>query len=180
MDSPKPDTSSASQPPETIGLLSDSHGNVDITREAVNLLMDHDCDLLIHLGDVESRLVLDQLAGLPARVVFGNCDDERDLAAYAQAIDLQVDHPAGILPLPGGRSLGFTHGHDSIALRSMIAKKPDFIAHGHSHAVRDEIFDGIRYLNPGALHRATRYTVGLLRPRTDVYEVLEVASSGSG
>ena len=180
MDSPKPDTSSARQPPKVIGLLSDSHGNVDITREAVDLLMDHGSELLIHLGDVESHLVLDQLAGLPARVVFGNCDDERDLAAYARAIDLQVDHPAGMLSLAGDKRLGFTHGHHASALRSLVAEKPDFIAHGHSHAVRDEKIDGIRYLNPGALHRATRYTVGLLRPQTDVYEVLEVASSGSG
>ena len=142
--------------------------------------MDHGCELLIHLGDVENHLVLDQLAGLPARVVFGNCDDERDLSAYARAIELQVDHPAAVLQVAGDRRLGYTHGHDSTALRSMIDKKPDFIAHGHSHAVRDESIDGIRYINPGALHRATRYTVGLLRPRTDVYEVLEVASSGSG
>jgi putative phosphoesterase len=34
-----------------LGLLSDSHGNLDATEKAIDILMSQDCDQVIHLGD---------------------------------------------------------------------------------------------------------------------------------
>ena len=37
--------------PRRLGLLSDSHGNLDATEKAIDILMKQGCELVIHLGD---------------------------------------------------------------------------------------------------------------------------------
>ena len=37
--------------PQRLGLLSDSHGNLEATEKAIDILMIHGCERLIHLGD---------------------------------------------------------------------------------------------------------------------------------
>jgi predicted phosphodiesterase len=135
-----------------IGALSDSHGRVAVTARAVSLLRARGCDVLLHLGDVETEAVLDELAGHPARVVFGNCDFDPDrLGRYAELLGITVDHPMGVFDADGAR-VAFTHGH--------IASLLD---------------EGI---NPGALFRATRYTCAVLDTRMDALEIIEIEKSG--
>ena len=56
-----------------IGILSDSHGEIDRTRKAMRQLVAHGCTKFIHLGDVEIVEVLDELIGFDVSLVFGNC-----------------------------------------------------------------------------------------------------------
>jgi putative phosphoesterase len=161
-----------------LGLLSDSHGRADATARAVRLLLDHGATMLIHLGDVGSVEVLDELVGHDARVVFGNCDhDEGRLARYAQSVGVVVDHPVGRLSL-GGRSIVFTHGHLPHVLREAIAGGAAYVLHGHTHEPRDERIASTRIINPGALFRARRHTAALLDPARDALRFVEVSSSG--
>ena len=37
--------------PQRLGLLSDSHGNLEATKKAIDILMIHGCERVIHLGD---------------------------------------------------------------------------------------------------------------------------------
>ena len=37
--------------PRRLGLISDSHGNFEATEKAIDILMIHGCERLIHLGD---------------------------------------------------------------------------------------------------------------------------------
>ena len=37
--------------PRRLGLLSDSHGNLDVAEKAIDILMSHGCGCVIHLGD---------------------------------------------------------------------------------------------------------------------------------
>ncbi len=37
--------------PRRLGLISDSHGNLDATEKAIDILMIHGCECVIHLGD---------------------------------------------------------------------------------------------------------------------------------
>jgi uncharacterized protein len=145
-----------------IGILSDSHGRADTTRRAVSQLLEHGAEMLLHLGDIETEAVIDELVGHNARIIFGNCDwDERGLTRYAEHVGVAVDHPLGRLTI-GGRSIAYTHGHLETAMSQALAEKPDYLLHGHSHAVRDEVLDGTRIINPGALFRAVRYTAAVL------------------
>ena len=145
-----------------IGILSDSHGRALRTRDAIALLCDTGAEVLIHLGDVETEAVLDELAGHPARLVFGNCDwDVSSLTDYATCLGIRVDHPLGVLEHEDIR-IAFTHGDRASLLAGAIEDGVDYLLHGHSHQVHDELVGQTRVINPGALHRAARYTVASL------------------
>jgi putative phosphoesterase len=157
-----------------IGVLSDSHGRAAITARAVEALLGAGADILIHLGDVETEAVIDELVGPPAHLVFGNCDWDVDaLARYARNVGVIVDHPAGRIDV-GAKSVIFTHGDRPGVVEQAIAEGVDYLLHGHTHVVRDERVGCTRVINPGALFRAARYTAAVLEPETDRLEIIEV------
>lgn len=156
-----------------IGVLSDSHGRVETTRRAVGLLLGRGVDLLLHLGDIGSEGVIDELVGYPARIVLGNCDDERALGRYAALMGVKPDHPAGRLEIDG-KTIIFTHGHLPGVLDDAVREGADYVLHGHTHEVRDQRIGRTRVVNPGALFRADRYTAAVLDPATDGLEIIQV------
>ena len=157
-----------------VGLLSDSHGRAERTERAVDALLAAGADTLIHAGDIETDAVLDCLAGHQAHVVWGNCDwDRAGLERYARDIGISVHGEAGEIEVDGVR-VAFTHGHLPAAMRAAMASGARFLVHGHTHERRDEVVDGVRIINPGALHRAHPFTVALLTPRTGELKTIEV------
>ena len=160
-----------------IGLLSDSHGHAAITARAAAALVEAGAQMLVHLGDVGSQAVLDALliptsggGTVPVRVVFGNTDDDLEgLSRYARMIGIEVDHPGGRL-MVDGKTLAFTHGHIERLMRDALAAKVDYLCHGHTHRVRDERVGVTRVINPGALHRAARYSAAVLDAARDRVE----------
>jgi len=160
-----------------IGVLSDSHGHAARTALAVSALVDAGAGLLIHLGDFETEEVLDELAGHPARIVFGNCDwDRAGLARHARHLGVTVDDPCGEI-VAAGKRVVFTHGHVARHLLGAVASGADYLLHGHTHEVRDERIGATRVVNPGALFRAARYTAAVLDPAGDALRILELPRS---
>ncbi|HWB20587.1 MAG TPA: YfcE family phosphodiesterase [Phycisphaerales bacterium] len=161
-----------------IGILSDSHGEVERTASAVTMLRDRGAQALIHLGDVETDDVINELvADLPAYLVFGNCDpDWQPMSRYARSLGINVKHPAGLLEADG-KTIAFTHGHLESHMRDALERQVDYLLHGHSHMLRDERVGRTRILNPGALHRARRYTAMLLDSVADQASVIEIPAS---
>ncbi len=157
-----------------IGILSDSHGRADTTALAVKSLRDGGAELLLHLGDLGTRDVIDELAGGPARIVFGNCDpDSTALSRYARRLEIAVDHPLGIIEIDGKR-IALTHGHLPNLMSQALRSGVDYLLHGHTHEIRDERLGPTRVLNPGALFRVCRYTAMLLDPARDALTVIEI------
>ncbi len=157
-----------------IGLISDSHGEWSRTREAVKLLEERGCETLIHLGDVETNEVLDELAGHNVTMVFGNCDFVTRLLGHAIELGIDVQHPAGTITVDG-KCIAFLHGDDSSQFHAFVNDPSiNVIAYGHLHETRDEVLNNTRCINPGALHRASRYTVAVFDCESDTLEFLEV------
>lgn len=160
-----------------IGLLSDSHGRGPITARAVDLLLEHGAQVLVHLGDIGSEPVIDALAvgdRAEARLVFGNCDwDSRGLRRYAQDVGVRVDDPAGRIDTPRG-PLVFCHGHQHAPLIGALQQGAAYLCHGHTHVQTDRRDGPTRVINPGALHRAAAYSVALLDAEADVLAFYEV------
>jgi putative phosphoesterase len=160
-----------------IGILADSHGRVPVTAHAVRTLLDAGAEMLIHLGDVEREQVIETLAGHNARLVFGNCDwNTNALARCAVRQGVTVDDPIGRIKI-GSRQITFTHGHLPHLMQQALADGTDYLLHGHTHQIRDERIGSTRVINPGALFRAPRYTVGVLEPETDTLEIIEVTKA---
>lgn len=159
---------------DRIGILSDSHGQVERTRRAVAALADAGANRMIHLGDIETEAVLEELLALPTHLVFGNCDwPIEPLHDHAIRLGISVEHPLGRIDV-NGRAIAFTHGHDQKLLSQPLFEGTSYLLHGHTHRVRDERVGLTRVINPGALHRAAVYTVALLEPDTDTLTTIEV------
>jgi len=97
-------------------------------------------DQLWHLGDVCSPVIIDLLmeAGLPIRVIRGNCDS---CTEWPLTLDLEIE--------------GFR-----IRLEHIPQDRPpaefDLFLHGHTHVPRNEMVGSVRCLNPGSLGRANK------------------------
>ena len=160
-----------------IGCLSDSHGRADRVTAAMTLLTAHGAEVFIHLGDLGDDDVIAAMAGHQVHVVFGNCDwDESSLQRACAHHGVHVDHPIGRLEFDG-RVVAYTHGHRPELMDVALADGVDWLLHGHTHQVRDERIGRTRIINPGALQRARRYTVGLLDTESDSLDVLEIPTA---
>lgn len=158
-----------------IGALSDSHGRLDTTGRAVEMLKEKGAQMLLHMGDVGSAHVLDLLAGTPAGFVFGNTDgDRKHLEAHAQVVGVRCYGVMGRITF-GEQVLNFLHGDDYRQMQKLIDTEDcDLLLHGHTHVRNVEDIGRVRIVNPGALHRANPHTVALIDTTTRHVEFLIV------
>jgi putative phosphoesterase len=138
-----------------IGVMSDSHGNIEYVRNAADYMMEEEVDYIIHLGDdyYDAR-VLDILpvnvikvpgvyealykdASVPNRVV-------KDLAGLRVLITHTKDSHRNDLP------------DDKIPEEYMVSRKVDVVLFGHSHSFCARLEGGILMVNPGHLRAEDR------------------------
>jgi putative phosphoesterase len=157
-----------------IGILSDTHNQLDRASRAVRRLLEEGAEVLVHCGDLTTPDVVYECALLPSYFVFGNNDDDepglKRAMAAAGAVCLGK---SGEIALAGKR-IAVTHGDSSREMRTLAAAAPDYLLFGHTHEPADERDGPTRWINPGALHRAKAWTVALLDLRTDVLQVLKI------
>ncbi|MDB6094293.1 MAG: phosphodiesterase, family [Verrucomicrobia bacterium] len=96
-----------------------------------------DADEIWHLGDVCDPATLAEFAELlrPLHVVRGNCDE---FQGWPETLTLERE----------GVSFLLTHVPPRSAPRGVAA-----LLHGHTHVTRDEMLNGVRWLNPGCITR---------------------------
>lgn len=135
--------------PLTIGVISDTHiypnGARQLPPGVLALFQRAEIDLILHLGDINHRGVLDDLEQIaPVLAVQGNNDDA-DLV--------------GLLPLAhtfsaGPYTIGMVHGHGGRSAREValttFAGTVDIACYGHSHIPKLEEVSGTLLLNPGS------------------------------
>ncbi len=64
-----------------------------------------------------------------------------------------------------------------LELSRLIALHPDYLLTGHTHRVADVQKGPTRCINPGALHHASTWTVGLLNIASNHLRVLPIISA---
>ncbi len=138
-----------------IGVLSDSHGQLERLAEAAAVFASRGVTTLIHCGDITTVEAVETLADFEVHWVFGNCDwDEGPLRAAISRNGHTCHGFRGELEI-GGCRLGFTHGHRYELYQTMVTSRDyDLVFHGHTHVRRDEMERGTRVICPGALHHA--------------------------
>jgi len=157
-----------------IGILSDTHDQVERTRRAVASLLTEGAEALIHCGDLTIPAVVEEIVGAPAYIVLGNCDYyPDDLRLAMRRTGATCLERGGLIEL-GGRRIAVTHGDSRLELDRLTAESPDYLFSGHTHLRRDDSQGPTRFINPGALHRASEFTVGLLDLDSDDYRSLTI------
>jgi len=124
-----------------IGIISDTHDNLPKIKNAVELLNQHQPDLVIHAGDYVSAFSLDPYSALNCEWtgVFGNNDG--DHAALAKKSRGRIK-PGPLLISPEGRKIAVMH-------EFAACSEADIIICGHTHLPRIEHCSGQLILNPG-------------------------------
>lgn len=135
--------------PLRIGVISDTHIYPHSSRilhpSIINLFERAQVDLMVHLGDVNTRDVLDEIAEIaPLIAVVGNNDDE----------ELQVVLPLTTRFMVGRHSFGVIHGHGGRSARDEAIRrwggKVDYVLFGHSHKPLLEKIGETVLFNPGS------------------------------
>lgn len=157
-----------------VGLISDTHNQVERTQSAVELLQNEGAELLIHCGDFTSTEIVTICAVIPLYFVFGNNDSDTDLEWAAEQTGAVSLGWGGEITVADKR-IAVTHGHRESDVRSLLASQPDYLLSGHSHMADVSLSGVTRRINPGALFRARDYTVALLGIETDNLRFLEIA-----
>lgn len=157
-----------------IGILSDTHDQVERARIAVEALKSRGAEALIHCGDFTTDDVVYECVGIPGYFVFGNCDDDpARLRRAIQIIGGTCLERGGIITL-GGRAIAATHGDSAAELRRLERERPDYLFSGHTHVAADEQAGAVRRINPGALHRASFWSVALLDLASNKLDVVRI------
>jgi len=141
-----------------LGVISDSHDNINIIKKAVNILNKENIDFLIHCGDIVSPFISTVFEGLNKKIkngnfygVFGNNDG--DLLYLIKRFEkiCKLSSNEAILEL-GGKKIYVSHGPDPLVIKS-LAKSGEFdiIATGHTHDHKIETINNTLVINPGEL-----------------------------
>ncbi len=145
-----------------LGVISDTHGQVLTTQQAVRMFGSLRIDELIHCGDFGPAEMVALFSSWPSHFVFGNMDHAEALRV---AIDLagQTCHERfGQLHVEG-RSIAFLHGDDEALLRQTInCGRWDLVCHGHTHRATEYSAGETMVVNPGAIHRTGCPTVAVI------------------
>ena len=151
-----------------VGILSDSHGHCEPVRLAMKLFDKLGVSHLIHCGDVGGIRVFDEIVDRPMTFVWGNTDNPpNNVFAYLEVAGLK---PPGDIPVRvtlDSKRFAVYHGYEN-EFNYAHELDVDYVLHGHTHTKRDEKINGKRFINPGALHRASPRTVATLDTATDV------------
>ncbi len=122
-----------------------AHSNRVIPPPVLDLFRRAGVGLILHLGDVNSAWVLDELAEIaPLLAVAGNNDDD----------ELQDRLPTSLRFRVGPHTFGALHGNGGRSAKDQVKRtfggKVDVALFGHSHIPFLDEFKGTTLFNPGS------------------------------
>ncbi|MBR3928866.1 MAG: metallophosphoesterase [Clostridia bacterium] len=127
-----------------IGVVSDSHGAMELFEKAVNEMSD--VSAIVHLGDCASdALEIARRTGREILTVNGNCDLFSHNPVF-RTLDVE------------GKRIFITHGHREHVKTGLMRlfyraeeENASLVLYGHTHIQRMDEIDNIMLLNPGAM-----------------------------
>ena len=143
-----------------IGVLSDTHIH-QVSKDFRDLLDRHfsQVDVLFHVGDYTSPVVLDFLGSKNFHGVYGNMDPFTIKEVLPEKKIVEI----------GGFRFGLIHGWGSPrGLEERVStqfSEVDVIVFGHSHKAMNEVVQGVLLFNPGTASGFSSsgvHTVGIL------------------
>jgi hypothetical protein len=133
-----------------IGVMSDSHGNIEYVRRAAEYMMEAEVEYIIHLGDdyYDARI----LDNLPANVI--------KVPGVYETIYQDASVPNRLVEDIAGLKVLITHTknshrndlpQDERPEEYIASQKVDIVLFGHSHSFCARVEGGVLMVNPGHL-----------------------------
>ena len=135
-----------------IGIISDSHDNMNALRKAVEFFNERGVKAVLHAGDLISPFTARAFKELKPQLyfVFGNNDgDKVTLTKKLEEIGAISCGNFGDLTIDG-LHIALLHGTNE-ALVKALAKSGEFdvVVRGHTHEPGVKIVEGVTVINPG-------------------------------
>ncbi|HEY3362930.1 MAG TPA: metallophosphoesterase [Methanosarcina sp.] len=135
-----------------IGIISDSHDNMDALRKAVEFFNERDVKAVLHAGDLVSPFTARAFKELKPKLyfVFGNNDgDKVTLTKRFEEIGATSCGNFGDLTIDG-LHIALMHGTNEVLVKA-LAKSGEFdvVVRGHTHDPSVKIIEGVTMINPG-------------------------------
>ena len=150
-----------------IGILSDTHDDIDNTNRAIDIFQENNVKAVIHAGDIISPPVITEFYRLTEKGVklfgiFGNNDGEkRGLKNAFEMVGGELLGDVGKIELDGLKFCIY-HGQDLKKKEKIIkSRKFDVFIFGHTHTkypkgIDTEIINDTIVLNPGTAHSVAK------------------------
>lgn len=156
-----------------IGVISDSHDNMDAIRKAVDVFNEHHASLIFHAGDIISPFTADVFSGLKGKMVliYGNNDGDR-LYLREKFYGIGEFRRDPYIDVINGKSIAMTHKPEIVDALSL---KYDVVIYGHTHEV-DIRKEDCLVINPGECcgYLTGKKTVGIINLNKMEAEIVEL------
>jgi hypothetical protein len=127
-----------------IGVVSDTHGRLEMTQSAVRLLCERGAELILHCGDIDSPSTVRLFTEIPTHFVLGNWDLRpralkpaiegrlRELGEYCILVRAGLSWPAsdwhGFMAISAATAFGSRHQANSTFCSTATRTRPKFTA----------------------------------------------------
>lgn len=167
-----------------IGIVSDSHDNLEAVDKALTELEKRGIKLIIHAGDIIAPFTLRRILkrGFELRGVFGNNDGELLLLTrVAREANATLSPQPLITEIEGLRIL-VMHGTSDLSETKFFATKIaesrafDVVVYGHTHEVDTRSVNRVLIINPGELcgYLTGRRTFAILDSEKREVEIVDI------
>ncbi len=134
-----------------IGLISDTHDNIENILKAVQEFNSRHVDIVLHAGDFVSPIAVESFAGIKLVGVLGNNDT--DIPGLTSAFNKMHGELKGEFfeAIYDGLKLVIYHGTSSSKKEFLIKSgKYDIVICGHTHRKDNSTIEKTIVVNPGA------------------------------
>lgn len=135
-----------------IGIVSDSHDNMNAIRKAVKFFNEKKVKAVLHAGDLISPFTARAFKDLEAKLyfVFGNNDgDKVTLTKRFEEIGAISCGNFGDLTIDG-LHIALLHGTNEALVKALaMSGEFDVVIRGHTHDPGVKIIEGVPVINPG-------------------------------
>ncbi len=161
-----------------IGIISDTHNNIELTEKAIKIFEDNNIELLVHAGDLTSPKMLDLFKKFKCKIVLGNGDiDIEDICTKCKRFGFGSIEDSCVFEAGGKKFIAF-HGNNVKMFREAVMSGDyDYIIKGHTHHFENYISNNTRIINPGSLYGTEEYTIAVLDTESDQVSMIRVEDS---
>lgn len=159
-----------------LGIISDTHNDIEATKKAIELFRERGITVIAHAGDITSPRMLEYLKGFTCYIVLGNGDliDAEDIRAKAESLGFNPVEEMLEFAL-GGKNFVIFHGNNVPMYRSALASgKYNYIIKGHTHYFENYVSNECRIINPGAVYGHDESSIVILDIETDRVEKISL------
>jgi uncharacterized protein len=158
-----------------IGIISDTHNDIELTQKAINIFGEKKVDLIVHAGDITSPKMLALFRDFKCKFVLGNGDiDVEDLNAESKKLGFDRIEKSITFAADGKNIIAF-HGNDIPLFRKAVASgEHDYVIKGHTHIFENYLTGKTRVINPGSLYGADEFSVAILHTESGRVERVRI------